>query len=159
MGQGICSDRPRRRTGRGRKWEGLRRLHGLQAGDGVENFVMFGKAEGLELGKDQLAVHLNLKGAAAALDQGGYVVEFVFDRALQTCSIGQVVSFAAVFNRDVHAGPPQQKWMIGSSNKGGILVISPGSVKRLRRSPLAPIWPWAGGRRGCSGRKRRPQLP
>ena len=86
----------------------MRRLHGLQTGNGVENLVVLGEAEGLELGKDQLAVHLNLKGAAAALDQGGYVVEFVFDRALQTCSIGQVVSFTAVFNRDVHAGPPRQ---------------------------------------------------
>jgi hypothetical protein len=34
------------------------------------------------------------------------VVEFLFNRVLQTCSIGQIVSFAAVFNRDVHLGPP-----------------------------------------------------
>ena len=118
----------------GRIPEGPRRLNGLQGGDGVENFVVFGEAEGLELGKHQPAVHPDFKGTAAALDEGGYVVEFVFDRALQTCSIGQVVSFAAVFNRDVHLGPPQQKSMVVSNNKGGILVISPGSVKRLSGS-------------------------
>ena len=118
----------------GRIPEGPRRLNGLQGGDGVENFVVFGEAEGLELGKHQPAVHPDFKGTAAALDEGSYVVEFVFDRALQTCSIGQVVSFAAVFNRDVHLGPPQQKSMVVSNNEGGILVISPGSVKRLSGS-------------------------
>ena len=100
---------PRRRwDAPGRRIASSRRLHGLQAGDGVENLVVFGESEGLELGENQLAVHPDFKGAAAALNQGGYVVEFVFDRALQTCSIGQVVSFAAVFNRDVHVGPPQK---------------------------------------------------
>ena len=96
------------------KPEATRCLSGLKAGDGVENLVVFGESEGLEFGKNELAIHPDFKGAATALDQGGYVVEFIFDCALQTCSIGQVVSFAAVFNRDVHLGPPQQKSVAAS---------------------------------------------
>ena len=105
---GVIANRPGVGCAGGGKPETTRRLSGLKAGDGVENLVVFGESEGLELGENQLAVHPDFKGAATALDQGGYVVEFVFDCALQTCSIRQIVSFAAVFNRDVHLGPPQQ---------------------------------------------------
>ena len=82
--------------------DSVRRLNGLQAGYGVENLVVFGETEGLELGEDQFAVHTNFKGAATSLDQGGYVIKFLFYGCLQTCSIRQVVSFAAVFNGNVH---------------------------------------------------------
>ena len=77
-------------------------LNGLQAGYDVEYLVVLGETEGLELGEDQFAVHTNFKSAAASFDQGGYVIKLLFYGCLQTCSIRQVVSFAAVFNGNVH---------------------------------------------------------
>ena len=67
MGGRHCN-RPGGGFAGGGKPETTRRLSGLKAGDGVENLVVLGESEGLELGKNQLAVHPHFKGAAAALD-------------------------------------------------------------------------------------------
>ena len=101
MGQ-VTLGPPRRGEVPGTETQLTRRLNGFEAGYGVEYLVVFGETEGLELGEDQFAVHAHFKSAPAALDQGGYVVKFLFYSGLQTCSIRQVVSFAAVFNGNVH---------------------------------------------------------
>jgi hypothetical protein len=63
---------------------------------------MLGKAKRFELRENALATHRYLKGPTMTLDQrGGYAV-FFFNRILQTCSIGEVVSFNAIFDGNIH---------------------------------------------------------
>ena len=63
---------------------------------------MFGETKRLKLRKNTLSIHGNFKRATMPFDQRGNHAVFFLNRILQTCSIGQVVSFNAVFNRDIH---------------------------------------------------------
>lgn len=49
---------------------------------------MFGEAKGLELRKNALTIHGDFKRAAMPFDQRSNHTVFVFNRVLQTCSIG-----------------------------------------------------------------------
>ena len=79
--------------------------------NGSKNLVLFRKAELLELGEHECAVDAHFKGNTAALDESGFNTVLIFDGILQTCSIRQVESLSAIFNRNVHCGTPLQAVM------------------------------------------------
>lgn len=89
-------------TGHMRKSLHSGRLHTV---DLVEDFLMLGKTKRLQLRENPLSVHGHFKCSTMTFNKGGNNTVFVFDGRLQTCSIRQVVSFNAVFNRDVHPYP------------------------------------------------------
>lgn len=70
--------------------------------DLVDYLVMFREAADVVLAPDLRAVDVNVEDAAAALDQFGFHLEFALDRLRQTGGCGQVVSFTAVLDGDVH---------------------------------------------------------
>ena len=75
---------------------------GAHTGNLTEDFLVFRKAKRLQFGKNSLAVHRDFKRSAVSLDESCDNAKLVFDSGLQTCSVRQVVSFNAVFNRNIH---------------------------------------------------------
>lgn len=73
--------------------------------DQPQHLTLFWKAAQASLREDQLAVHLDLKDATAALDEFGLDVQRTLELRSQTGCAGQVVSSAAVGDGDGHARP------------------------------------------------------
>ncbi len=74
----------------------------MEIGDLVENFLVFGKTKGCEFRENSLAVNAHLEGPSVSLVEACNQAEFFFDRGLQTCSLGQIVSFNTIFDADIH---------------------------------------------------------
>jgi hypothetical protein len=68
----------------------------------AEDFFVLRETKRLQLGKDLLPVHSDLKGATVSFHKGCDNAKFFFYRGLQTCSVLEVVSLNAIFNQDIH---------------------------------------------------------
>jgi hypothetical protein len=75
---------------------------GVHTGNLTKDFLVFGKAKRLQLGKNFLSVHCDFKRSAVSLNEPCYNAKLLFDRSLQTCSVRKIVSFNAVFDRNIH---------------------------------------------------------
>ena len=72
--------------------------------DCLDDFVVLGEAADFLLGKDLAAVDGDDELPSPAFDQFGVDAEFILQRGGQTGRLRKVVSFYAVFDRDVHLG-------------------------------------------------------
>lgn len=70
--------------------------------DLVEHFTVFGEAPDLVLVPHLLAIDVDVKHAAAALDERSLGAELLRNRLRQTGGTREVVSLRAVFDSDVH---------------------------------------------------------
>ena len=67
-----------------------------------EDLFVLWKAKGLEFRENPLAVNAHLEGPSVSLVEACNQAVFFFDRGLQTCSLGQIVSFNTIFDADIH---------------------------------------------------------
>ena len=76
-----------------------------------EALVLFREAPGFVLREDQLVVLVDVEDAATSPDQLGFGSRLFLDPGRQTGGTGQVVSAAAVVDRDGHDVAPE--WLAG----------------------------------------------
>ncbi len=76
-----------------------------------EDLVLFREAPGFVLREDQLVVLVDVEDAAVSSDQLGFGSGRLLDPGRQTGGTGQVVSAAAVVDRDGHDVAPE--WLAG----------------------------------------------
>ena len=70
-----------------------------------EDFLVFGKAAALVFGEDEFTVGDDIENAVVAADEFGFDLQFLLQGGRQTGGLRQVVSTAAVFDRDLHILP------------------------------------------------------
>jgi len=73
-----------------------------------EDFLVFGKAAGGLLGKEQAPVGDDVENAPGALDELGFIAGGLLDGGGQTGRLGMVISTRAVGDRNRHAGAPRR---------------------------------------------------
>ena len=76
-----------------------------------EDLVLFREAPGFVLREDQLVVLVDVEDAATSPDQLGFGSRLFLDPGRQTGGTGQVVSAAAVVDRNGHDVAPE--WLAG----------------------------------------------
>ena len=75
----------------------------LSLAEQVQNLRILRKPAGGMFAENEVAAQRDVEYPAASADQLGFNTEFVLDRGRQTGSLGQVVSFLAVCDGDIHA--------------------------------------------------------
>ena len=79
---------------------------GALGGDPVQHLPVFGEPPGFVLAEDQVAVDPHVKDAAPASDQLTINPPGLLDCVRQTGGLRSIVSFYAVFDRNLHGLPP-----------------------------------------------------
>ncbi len=73
----------------------------------VEHFLVFGKASGVLFGEYEFAVDDDVELTRLTNGQFGWNVESIFDFGRETHGARFVVSSVAIFDFDLHGGPPR----------------------------------------------------
>ncbi len=90
-----------------------------------EDLLVLGEAIRRLVRVDGLAVDVDLEDAAHALDERGGDAVLALDGGLQTGGLGEVVSLAAVLDRDVHRRLLSEIILTSGSEMPGTVVRMP----------------------------------